>query len=139
MESIATGFVRLLEAHGVHRNQISRVLGHGLAPVHQQSDAALMAVLTDAMLDATAAKFAIRRDWLEGASDQIYPLHKKSEQFGEFIAELRRQSEGAIRGGVLVATTTKSEDTALMILEQEIGRVGERTADRGCRTSVESR
>jgi len=128
-ESVATRFVRLFEAHGVHRNQISRVFGHGLAPVHLQSDATLMPVLTDAMLDAAAAMFAVRREWLDGASDQVYPLHdfyKKPREFGEFIAELRRQSPGGIQGIVLVAEGTDLEDTALVVLEQEIGRVGER-------------
>jgi hypothetical protein len=128
-ESVATRFIRLFEAHGVHRNQISRVLGHGLAPVHLQSDESLMPVLTDVMLDAAARQFAIRRDWLDGASDQIYPLHdfyKKPKEFGQFIAELRRQSKGALRGVVLVATSEEFEDTALVVLEQEIGVVGDR-------------
>jgi hypothetical protein len=129
VETVATRFVRLFEAHGVHRNQISRVFGHGLAPVHFESDTALMPVLTDAMLDAAARQFAICREWLDGASDQIYPLHdfyKKPEEFIKFITGLRRQCKGDIRGVVLVATSKEFEETALVILEQEIGFVGER-------------
>lgn len=128
-ETVARRFIRMFEAHGVHRNQVSRLFGHGLAPVHLQSDQALMPMLTDSMLDAAAQLFCIRREWLDGASDQIYPLHdfyKRPDKFVQFIAELQRQSRGDVRGVVLVAASEQFEDTALVILEQQIGFLGDR-------------
>jgi hypothetical protein len=132
-ESPATRLIRLFQAHGVHRNQIPRVFGRGLKPSHVQSDTTLLPVLDDAMLDAAAELFAVRREWLEGASDQIYPLHdfyKRPEEFREFISGLRKQSTGEIRGVVLAAVSEEFEETALIVLEQQIGTIGDRPLHR---------
>jgi hypothetical protein len=129
-ESIASRLVRLFEAHGVHRNQISRVLGHGLRPIDLQTDESLMAVLTDEILDTAAALFAIRREWLDGASQQIYPLHdfyKRPDQFVRFIDGLFVIGPQLVRGVVLIARTDRGtnqeEDSAVIVLEQGIAEL----------------
>jgi hypothetical protein len=130
-ETVAGRFVRLFEAHGVHRNQISRIMsGYGISPVHLQSDQALMPALTDEILDSAASLFAIRREWLDLASEQIYPLHdfyKQPEAFVEFVEQLRGQETATLRGIVLASTSDRHEETALVVLEQQIGAVGDRT------------
>jgi hypothetical protein len=126
-ETVATRFVRLFEAHGVHRNQISRVIGKGLSLAQLQSDEVLMPVLTDELLDSAASLFAVRREWLDGASEQIYPLHdfyKQPEAFIEFVEELLCQESGSLRGVVLASTSNVHEETALIVLEQEVGAIG---------------
>lgn len=130
VETVATRFLKLFDVHGVHRNQISRVFGHGLLPKHLQSDEALLSILTDDMLDSAARFFAIRREWLDGASAEVYPLHdfyKKPEAFRNFLAKLRYETKGELGGVVLAAESESHEQTALIIIEQEIGAVGERT------------
>jgi hypothetical protein len=132
-ETVAGRFFRLFEAHGVHRNQISRVIGNGLTPAHLQSDQALMPVLSDELLDSAASLFAIRREWLDGASDQIYPLHdfyKQAEAFVEFIEGLRGQETASLRGVVLSSSSNRHEETALVVLEQEVGAVGDQAIHR---------
>lgn len=44
-ESVAARFVRLFEAHGVHRNQIARLFGRGLTLATVQTEGALLTVL----------------------------------------------------------------------------------------------
>jgi hypothetical protein len=132
-ETVAGRFVRLFEAHGVHRNQISRLIGNGLTLAHLQSDQALIPVLSDELLDSAASLFAIRREWLDGASDQIYPLHdfyKQPEAFVEFIEGLRGQETGSLRGVVLSSSSDRHEETALVVLEEEVGAVGDQAIHR---------
>jgi len=132
-ETVAGRFVRLFEAHGVHRNQISRLIGNGLTLAHLQSDQALLPVLSDQLLDSAASLFAIRREWLDGASDQIYRLHdfyKQPEAFAEFIEGLRGQETGSLRGVVLSSSSDQHEETALMVLEEEAGAVGDQAIHR---------
>jgi hypothetical protein len=88
-----------------------------------------MEVLTEELLDRAASRFAIRREWLDGASDVIYPLHdfyKAPEAFVEFIRELQSQETGAVRGVVLASASSRFEETGLLVLEQEIGGIGEK-------------
>jgi hypothetical protein len=132
-ETVAGRFVRLFEAHGVHRNQISRLIGNGLTLAHLQSDQALIPALSDELLDSAASLFAIRREWLDGASDQIYPLHdfyKQPEAFVEFIQGLRGQETGNLRGVVFSSSSKRHEETALVVLEEEMGAVGNQAIHR---------
>jgi hypothetical protein len=98
-----------------------------------QTDQALMPVLSDELLDSAASLFAIRREWLDGASDQLYPLHdfyKRPEAFVEFIESLRGQETVSLRGVVLSSTSERHEETALVVLEQEVGAVGDQAIHR---------
>jgi hypothetical protein len=129
-QSVARRFVRLFAAHGIHRNQMLRVMGLDATLADVQTDESLLKILTDELLDKAARLFAVRRDWLEGASEEIYPTHdfyKQSERFPEFLdALLASSSSGALRGMLLVAESHGFESNALLVLEEEIGSLGDK-------------
>lgn len=90
-ETIAARFVLLFETHGVHRNQIPRFFGHGLILKDVQEDTSLLAKLDEEMLADVCTRFAVRREWLDGAEKQVYPEHdfyKSPEDFVKFLDEL---------------------------------------------------
>jgi len=119
---IAERFVRLFEMHGIHRNQIPRVLGRGLRLADVRDDAALLEALDTNILKAASDFFCINLDWLEGATDQIYPLHdfyKKEDRFERFVRELARRANGCT-GVVMLAQANESEEDALIVIEEPI-------------------
>lgn len=129
-ETIAIRFLKLFEAHGVHQNQIPSFIGHGLTIADVQTDKSLLPKLNDELLDDVCELFAIRREWLDGADDQIYPLHdfyKWPEKFAEFLDEKLVDKKGyEISGAVLATKEPKPEDSALIIIEEPIGEQGDR-------------
>ena len=129
-QSVARRFVRLFAAHGIHRNQIPRVMGLNATFADVQTDESLLKILTDELLEKAARLFAVRREWLEGASEQIYPTHdfyKQSDRFPEFLDSLLANScSGAMRGVLLVAESHWFEPNALLVLEEEIGSLGDK-------------
>lgn len=129
-ESIATRFVRLFETHGVHRNQIPRFIGHGLTLKDVQDDASLFAKLDESLLEAACAKFAVRREWLDGAETQVHPcrdFYKYPEKFQEFLEQLMSENPDGDFQGVLIAPSGSSgHDETLLILQETVGAVGEK-------------
>jgi hypothetical protein len=129
-ESVATRFVRLFESHGVHRNQIPRFIGHGLTLKDVKDDATLLERLDEVLLEAACTKFAVRREWLDGAEEQVHPLHyfyKEPEAFCLFIDRLSGESpDGQLDGVVLAVPEAKKDPSALIILQEIVGFVGEK-------------
>lgn len=129
-ESVAGRFLRLFESHGVHRNQIPRFLGHGLSLSDIQDESALLAKLDEPILNLVCEKFAIRREWLDGAERQIYLTHdfyKHPEQFFSFLQSLQINNPSAdLRGALIAPTVMKGNAPALLILQETIGAVGEK-------------
>ena len=129
-ETIATRFVQVFEQHGVHRNQIPRFFDHGLVLADVQDDTALLSKLTEEMLIDVCELFAIRREWLDGASDQIHPTHdfyKWPEEFAKFLDELKQNNTDGRLIGILVAPSdNKRHANALIVLQETIGFVGDR-------------
>lgn len=130
VESVAARLVRLLESHGVHRNQIPRFIGHGLTLRDVEDDAALLAKLDEEILEDACARFAIRREWLDGAETQAHPCHdfyKHPEEFLRFVDTLRANNpEGQMGGALIVPNERIWEDEALLILQETIGHVGDK-------------
>lgn len=130
VETIAARFVRLFESHGVHRNQIPRFFGYGLTLNDVQDDASLIIKLDEDMLSAACARFAVRREWLDGAEPQIHPDHdfyKYPGEFLEFLEDLRANNpEGELRGKLIVPEEHDGHDEALLILQEAIGVVGDK-------------
>lgn len=130
-ESVASRLVCLYETHGVHRNQIPRFLGHGLTLADMQDDASLLERLDEPLLEAVCERFAVRREWLDGASAQAHPCHnfyKQPEAFVGFIEKLLADSPDADMSGILIAPEQLGADTvALLIFEESIGTVGNET------------
>lgn len=132
-ESVATRFVRLCESHGVHRNQIPRFIGHGLTLKDVQDDASLLAKLDETILQAVCERFAVRREWLDGAEPQIHPCHgfyKHPEKFSEFIDNLIANNPDGELCGVLIAPKEHGNAFALFILQEIIGYVGDKPIHR---------
>ena len=129
-ETVVTRFVRLFESHGVHRNQIPRFIGHDLTLQDVQDDASLLAKLDEQLLEAVCEKFAVRREWLDGAESQIHPCHGfysyNPESFAQFIEGLMGANPDARLQGVLIAPEERGDAEALLILQEVIGAVGEK-------------
>ncbi len=127
---IASRFVRLFETHGVHRNQIPRFFGHGLMPKDVQDDATLLAKLDDEMLADACTRFAVRREWLDGAEKQVHPEHdfyKYPEDFVEFLDGLIAANPTGDFYGMLIAPEEHDKQSeALLILQETIGSVGDK-------------
>ena len=90
-ESVAARFIRLFESHGVHRNQIPDVFNHGLTVADFVNVENLHEKLSGDVLDDACKLFAVRREWLLGASNQAYHLHSfdyRFEEIKEFIDKL---------------------------------------------------
>lgn len=129
VESVVTRFVRLFESHGVHRNQIPRFIGHGLTLRDVQDDSSLLAKLDETMLEAACKKFAVRREWLDGAELQIHPCHdfyKHAKGLSELLADLMENNPDADLHGVLIAPEELDNADALLILQENIGYIGEK-------------
>lgn len=129
-ESMAARYVRLFEAHGVHRNQIPRFVDHGLTVKDVQDDVSLLAKLDETMLEAACRKFAVRREWLDGADAQVHPDHdfyKHPEEFAVFLAGLKEANpNGDLHGVVLAPDDPDVNAWALLVLQETIGFVGEK-------------
>ncbi|WP_160152635.1 hypothetical protein [Microbulbifer sp. ALW1] len=128
--SVAARFVQLFQAHGVHRNQIPRFFGHDLTLAKVKDDDALLSTLTEEMLTNAAELFAVRREWLDGASSQIYELnhfYKEPQRFAQFInAIIKRANQ--LGGQLFVEDSRRKSGYAdsLLVLEESIGFVGEK-------------
>lgn len=130
-ESIAGRFCRLFETHGVHRNQIPRFFDRGLTLEDVQNDVSLLAKLDEQLLESACERFAIRREWLDGADVQAHPTHrfyKRPSDFASFVSSLQAANpDGELRGVVIAPFDGGDNAPALLILEEQIGWVGERS------------
>lgn len=127
-ESVASRFIRLFEAHGVHRNQIPRFFGHGIKLSDLQSDDSLLLKLDESMLEDACERFAVRRTWLDGADPQVYPHHdfyKYPSDFARFITKLRAGNPDGELSGILVSPSEQVPNgQAVLILQEYIGELG---------------
>lgn len=129
-ESVPARFIRLFESHNVHRNQIPRFFGHGLTLKDVQSDADLVLKLDETLLQAACDLFAVRREWLDGAEKQIFPIHrfyKHPNAFLEFIDALRAASPDKELSGVVLAPIEPGPNAeAVLVLHETVGWVGDK-------------
>jgi len=124
-DTIADRVIRIFESHGVHKNQIPRFCDFGLTIADVQNEQALLKRLDEKLLNFVCEKFAIQREWIDGATNQIYPIHdfyKKPENFLEFLdGILENNPEGSISGFLL--TSGKKKGNTVLLFEEEIGRM----------------
>lgn len=129
-ESVSARFIRLFESHDVHRNQIPRFFGHGLTLKDVQSDADLLLKLDETLLQAACDLFAVRREWLDGADNQIFPIHrfyKHPQAFVEFLGALKAANpDGELSGVVLAPVKPAPDAEAALILQETVGWVGDK-------------
>lgn len=132
-ETIAKRFVQIFEAHDVHRNQIPRFFGHGLEIAHVKDDDTLHTHLTEKILDDTCQLFAIRREWLDCAEDKIYEVHqfyKNIEGFVGFLDDIKANQPDWLIANLILSTHEKWDEDALLIISEEIGRIGDKPINR---------
>lgn len=128
-ETTAQRFRRLFTSHGVAEAQIPRFFDHGLTLADVADDARLTAALTPAMLADAAALFAIRLEWLEGATDQIYDVHDFYKQPAEaeaFFRALGERSSGEMLASLLIAPPSSDDADSILVVDEPIGALGER-------------
>ncbi len=131
-ETIATRFLLLFEQHGIYRNQIPRLFGHGLTLADVQDAGALLPRLSDELLDAACELFAVQRDWLDGANPAAYAIHdfyKQPKAFQDFIADLKQKNDGVFLLHVVLPERLCKEDDALLVLAEPVS-VGDREITR---------
>lgn len=123
-KSMPARFIALFESHGVHRNQIPSFFGYGLTLSDLKNDDSLLAKLTPEMLDAAASQFSVNREWLEGASEQVYKIHsfyKQPQEFSAFVDGLLAQGnplDGYVFNTSSVVSKTDRSDALIMITEE---------------------
>ena len=86
---VAQRFLSLFEAHGIELTQIPRLLA-GISLHHLDEKERLVKALTTEVLDATAALFAIRREWLDGIDDTIYSCKSCYKHPKRFVDDLKK-------------------------------------------------
>jgi hypothetical protein len=109
VEKVALRFIELFEQHGVVVTQIPKLLP-GIELAQLSSPASLLPALTNDVLNAACTLFGVRREWLEGASEQIYEhryCYKSPTRFFDELASIERR---AMVAPVRALTTQKQLD-----------------------------
>lgn len=109
VEKVALRFIELFEQHGVVVTQIPRLLP-GIDLAQMSSPASLLPTLTNDVLSAACALFGVRREWLEGASEQIYEHRYCYKSPARFFDELTSIERPAMVAPVRALTTQKQLD-----------------------------
>lgn len=88
---VAYRFIKLFNDHGISLNQIPSVLKDIKLKDLKNIPESLVDALTDDILNKTSEIFGVRRDWLDGVSNQMYKklfCYKMPQNFFEDIADL---------------------------------------------------
>lgn len=126
-ELVSTRLINAFQAHGVHRNQVPSVLGYGLTLNDVRSDEHLLGKLDEKVISSACAMLGINRDWLDGASEEVYDIYrfyKKPKEFESFLLSLLRDTESENISGILLITAKNDkEDSATLLLQEKIGTI----------------
>ncbi|GHY73778.1 hypothetical protein VCSRO25_3477 [Vibrio cholerae] len=126
-ELLSTRLISVFEAHGVHRNQIPNVIGHGLTLYDVSSDAYLLEKLNNDILASTCNLFGINRDWLDGTSEEVYStynFYKYPQKFSKFLSELLAKCGSENLDGVLLTVDKVDRGTeSVLILQETLGLI----------------
>ena len=121
----------MFESHGVHRNQIPGFFGHGLSIADVQSDALILTKLNEDLLKDACDFFGVRREWLDGADNEIYKqrrFYKNPKDFIEFIAALKANNpNGQFDGRVIAPDVDGGDNEAILIIRESVGFIEDRT------------
>ena len=122
-------FYLLFENHGIHKNQIPGFFDHGLKLADVKDEGSILIKLDEEILNDACKMFAVRREWLDGADSQVYPLHdfyKKPSEFEDFICNVKKKNPEDLHAELIVSYERFQEENALLILEETIGFIGEK-------------
>jgi hypothetical protein len=126
-ELLSSRLVSVFEAHGVHRNQIPNVIGHGLTLHDVSSDEHLLKKLNNDILVFTCNLFGINRDWLDGASEEAYStynFYKYPQKFSKFLSGLLAKCGSENLDGVLLTVDKVDRGTeSVLILQETLGLI----------------
>jgi hypothetical protein len=134
---VASRFLSVFENHGVTRSQIPIFFQHGLTITDTKNAESLFNKLDDEMLTDVCKLFAVRKEWLDGVDEQIYPQHdfyKQPEAFANFISRLLENKKAEnFTAHVIASVPRLGRSNIAFILEEKIGSIGERYI---CRSHV---
>jgi hypothetical protein len=136
VEPLPARFVRLFEAHGVHRNQIPRAFGHGVTLSDMRDNAALACKLDHEHLLHASELFGVELSWLEsgeGPAQERQNFYKQPQDFAQFIEALvdRVKETGRfVRGLILWPTAWDSESEMVLLLAEPVGFLGHEVIER---------
>lgn len=126
-ELLSTRLVSVFEAHGVHRNQIPNIIGHGLTLQDVSCDELLLKKLNNEILASTCNLFGINRDWLDGSSEEVYStydFYKDPQKFSEFLSGLLKKCGSENLDGVLLTVDKVDRKTvSVLILQETLGHI----------------
>ncbi|BCL72357.1 hypothetical protein TUMSATVNIG1_43270 [Vibrio nigripulchritudo] len=129
-ELLSTRLVGVYEAHGVHRNQIPKVVGHGLTLFDVSTDELLLKKLDEKILTSTCQLFGINRDWLDGASEEVYPtydFYKYPDKFEDFLSSLLENTCSEKLDGILLTVDKVDRGTqSVLVLQETIGSINDK-------------
>jgi hypothetical protein len=131
-ETIATRFIALFEAHGVHRNQIEEFFGHGLDIPSCATDEELLKKLTPEIITDAVILFGVNKDWLEGSSTEIYDIpdfYKHPEDFDLYLTELLKSTDSNKLSAYALTVNKKSRhefNDSLFVIAESIGEINQR-------------
>jgi hypothetical protein len=127
-ETLAGRFVRLFEAHGVHRNQIPRFFGHGLQLKDVQTDSALIQCLTDEHLANACQLFGVERQWLErgeGNAQVQQHFYLQPVAFGHFLdaalAACKAMPNAEVTATLFGVLEGRSAVESILVVSEPIG------------------
>ncbi|WP_412536541.1 hypothetical protein [Marinobacter sp. MIT932201] len=115
-------FIKLFEAHGIHRNQIPRYFPEALSLAVVQSDEKLSEVLDQRLIDSASQLFGVNPEWIECASSQVYQtrdFYKYPLEFLDYVDTIL--SKGSrLKGVVFTAdgdSLSHEQDTFILLIE----------------------
>lgn len=127
-ESLPSRFLRLFEAHGVHRNQIPRFFGHGLQLKHVQEETALLPRLSDVHVADACQLFGVERKWLErgeGSAHVRHDFYLQPLMFGTFLNDVLAArtvlQEAVVKAELFGVLDPHSEVESTMVISEPIG------------------
>jgi hypothetical protein len=109
VEKVSLRFVELFGQHGIAVTQIPRFFPD-VNLAHLASPELLASALSSDLLEAACALFGVRREWLEGESDQIYEHRWCYKTPTRFFEELAQLAPAASIAPVRAFTTEKHLD-----------------------------
>lgn len=123
----ARRFLQVFEDHGVQRTQIPRFLPE--MTLAQLDPKSLLEVMSGELLARTAELFAVRREWLEGVDDRIYPHRfccQKLSSFFEDLSSIALDSYSfPVRALYSRKPTEEQEQPLALILAERVGEIGD--------------
>lgn len=130
-EAVAQRFLALFKEHGVAETQIQQFLPEiTLDKIHRAE--ALMATLTDDILNRAANLFQVRREWLDGVDDRIYDgwfCYKAPERFFEELARIKQDYDSfpvcALYTGRLLDRTDDHVQPLALLMVEKLRDLGE--------------